>query len=267
MLCILYFKDNFHSFPLKDVVEKPSCTLEQQSSSAVEDYHKAKEETKIKANPPIPVQIKPNQPIPVHIPVPRKVPDRYKPLILPPMLNPLPKDHPEYLPRFDGENGVTAQKHIQAFEDYLNIFEVDHEDDSIRLFALSLQGEVMTWFKTLPEARIPNLQQFSKLFLDRWMIKVNFLLLNEEYNQLKRFPDESVQRFSDKFNQIYHSMPLNIRPPPDLALLHYPRAFDAEIEFRLRERSPSTMKQMQDMAVDMEANLKMRDEQRKAEQE
>lgn len=66
-------------------------------------------------------------------------------------------------------------------------------------------------------------------------------MLIEEYNQLKRHPDETVQQFSDRFNQIYHSIPLNVRPPPDLALLHYPRAFDSEIEFHLRERNPSTM--------------------------
>jgi len=119
----------------------------------------------------------------------------------------------------------------------------------------------------LPKASISNLEQFSKIFLDRWIIKVNLLILIEEYNQLKRHPDEIVQQFSGRFNQIFHSMPLNIRTPPDLALLHYPRAFDAEIEFRLRERSPSTMKQMQDMAVDVEANLNMREEKRKAEEE
>jgi len=253
----LYFRDNFDNFPLKNVVEKPPCTLAQQSSNAIQDHHTVKENPKIK----------PNHPIPVHIPVPRKVPDRYKPLILPPVLNPLPIDHPKYLPRFDGENGVTAQRHIQAFEDYLNRFEVDHVDVSIRLFALSLQGEVRTWFKTLPKASISNLEQFLNLFLDRWMIKVNLLLLIDEYNQLKRLPNETVQRFSNRFNQIYHSMSLNIRPPPDLALLHYPRAFDPEIEFRLRERNPSTMKQMQDMAMDVEVNLKMRDKKRKAEQE
>ena len=112
----------------------------------------------------------------------------------------------------------------------------------MRFFSLSLQGEVRTWFKALPEASISNLQQLFKLFLDRWMVKVNFPALIEEYNQLKRIPNESVQQFSDRFNQVYLFMPLNIRPPPDLALLHYPRAFDAEIEFRLRERSPSTMK-------------------------
>jgi len=92
-------------------------------------------------------------------------------------------------------------------------------------------------------------------------------MLIEEYNQLKRHPDETVQQFSDRFNQIYHSITLNVRPPPDLALLHYPRDFDSYIEFRLRERSPSTMKQMQDMVVDVEVNLKIIEEKRKAEKE
>jgi len=225
LLCILYFRDNFSNFPLKNVDEKSPCALEQQSSKSIEDHHTVKENPKIK----------PNHPIPLHIPVPNKVLDRYKPLILPPMLNPLPNDHP-----FDGENDVMAQKHIHAFEDYLNIFEVDQVDVSISLFALSLQGKVRTWFKIFPEASISNLEQFLKLFLDRWMIKVNLLMLIEEYNQLRRHPNETVEQFSHRFNQVYHSMPLNIRPPPDLALFHYPRAF--EIEFRLRERSPSTMK-------------------------
>lgn len=62
-------------------------------------------------------------------------------------------------------------------------------------------------------------------------------------------------------------IPLNVRPPPDLALLHYPRAFDSKIEFCLRERNPSTMEQMQNMAVDVEVNLKIREERWKAEKE
>jgi len=36
-------------------------------------------------------------------------------------------------------------------------------------------------------------------------------------------------------------MPSNIRPPPDLTVLHYPKAFDPEIEFQVRERNPSTL--------------------------
>jgi len=261
LLCILYFKDDFISyfnvFPLENVVQKPPCTLEQQSSNAVEDHHTAKEEPKIESS----------LTVSVYTPVSRKVPDRYKPLIFPPVLNPLLANHPEYLPRFDGENGITAQKHIQVFEDYLNIFEVEDEDVSLRLFSLYLLSEARTWFKAFPEASISNPQQCSKLFLDRWMIKVSFLSLIQDYDELKRLQNESVQQFSDRFNQVYHSIPLNIRPPPDLALLQYPRAFDPEMEFRLRERCPSTLKQMQDVAVDVEANLKRREEQCKAEQE
>jgi len=261
LLCILYFKDDFMSdfyvFPLGNVVQKPPYTLEQQSSNVVEDHHTAKEEPEIESN----------LPVPIYTPMSRKVPDIYRPLIFPPVLNPLPANHPKYLPRFDGENGITTQKHIQAFEDYLNIFEVEDEDVSLRLFSLSLQREVRTWFKALPEASNSNLQQCSKIFLDRWMIKLSFLSLIQDYDNLKRLPNESVQQFSDRFNQVYISMPLNIRPLPDLSLLQYPRAFDPEMEFRLRERCPSTLKQMQDVALDVESNLKRREEQHKAEQE
>jgi len=62
-------------------------------------------------------------------------------------------------------------------------------------------------------------------------------------------------------------MPLNVKPPPDSALLHYPRGFDSEIEFHLRERNPSTMEQTQNMAVDVEVNLKIRGESLKTEKE
>ena len=89
----------------------------------------------------------------------------------------------------------------------------------------------------------------------------------EEYNQLKRQPNETIQQFSDRFNQVYYSMPSNIRYPPDSALLHYPKVFDPEIEFQLRERNPSTLKQMQNIAVDVEVNLQMRREKLKAKAE
>jgi len=130
-----------------------------------------------------------------------------------------------------------------------------------------LQDKVNSWLKTLTEVSISNLDQFLKLFLDRWIIKVNLLVIIEKYNQLKRRPDETIQQFSDKFNQIYYSIPLSIRPPHGSALLHYPRSFDSDIEFHLRERNPSTMEQMHNMVVDVEVNLQIRREKLKAEKE
>jgi len=195
----------------------------------------------------------------VHTPTPCKIPDRYKPLVLPSVLHAFPKNYDLYLPRFDSEcKNVNAEQHVQNFENFLDLFEVDDEDVSIRLFALSLQAKVKSWFKALPDASISDFQQFVKVFLDRWMIGQNLFLIVEEYNQLKRLPGETVQQFSARFNQVYYSMPADIRPTPRSSLLHYLGAFDPEMEFQLRERDIATLHEMQNSAVNVEAHLLIR---------
>jgi len=93
----------------------------------------------------------------VHIPIPCKIPDQYKPLNLPPLSHAFPKNHDLYLPIFYGDyNDITAERHVLNFESFLELFEVDEEDFSIRLFALYLQGKVKSWFKTLHDARISD---------------------------------------------------------------------------------------------------------------
>ena len=151
----------------------------------------------------------------VYTPTPFIIPDRYKPLVLPSVLHAFPVNYYLYLPRFDGEcKNVNAEQHVQNVETFLDLFEVDEEDVNIRLFSLSLQGKVKSWFKALPDVSISDLQQFVKVFLDRWVVRQNPFLIIEEYNQLKRFPVETVHQFSPRFNQVYYLMPINIRPPP-----------------------------------------------------
>ena len=123
-----------------------------------------------------------------------------------------------------------------------------------------------SWFKALPDASISDFQQFVKVFLDRWVIRQNPFLIIEEYNQLKILPEETVKQFSARFNQVYYSMLVNIRPPLGSTLLHYPDAFDLEIEFQLRERNLATLEEMQNNAVDVEANLLIRREKLKEEE-
>ena len=49
-----------------------------------------------------------------------------------------------------------------------------------------------------------------------------------------------------------------IRPPLGSALLHYPDAFDPEMEFQLRERNLATLEEMWNIAVDVEAHFRIR---------
>jgi hypothetical protein len=99
-------------------------------------------------------------------------------------------------PRFDGENGnITAEKHIQNLEDFLDLYEVEDDDVCIRMFALSLQGKVKNWFRNLPAASIRNFHQFMQVFLDRWVVMGNVFLILEEYDHLKRKPGETIHSF------------------------------------------------------------------------
>jgi hypothetical protein len=150
---------------------------------------------------------------------------------------------------------ITAEKHIQSLEDFLDLFEVEEDDICIRMFSLSLQGKAKNWFKNIPAASISNFHQFMKVFLDRWVIMGNIFLILEEYEHLKRQLGETVQHFSARFNKVYHAMSADIRPPPGLAHLHYPDAFNPEMAFQLRERNTATLEEMKNVAVDVEANL------------
>ena len=108
--------------------------------------------------PDEPQEVKPSVTIPIHTPTPVKIWDKYKPLVLPPILHDFPANYFKYLPIFDREYGyITAEKHIQGFENYLDLFEVEKSDASIRLFALSLQSRAKKWYKDLLVASISDL--------------------------------------------------------------------------------------------------------------
>jgi hypothetical protein len=83
----------------------------------------------------------------------------------------------------------------------------------------------------------------------------NVFLILEEYDHLKRQPGETVQQFSARFNKVYHAMPVDIRPPPVSSHFHFPDTFNPEMAFQLRERNTATLDEMQNIAVDVKANL------------
>ena len=94
MLCLRkYPRPAFDSFPLKIVNTKDlhAFELDQVLSSESCDDHLQTDE---------PQETKTDSAAFVHTPIPCKIPDRYKPLILPPISHAFPKNHDLYLPRF-----------------------------------------------------------------------------------------------------------------------------------------------------------------------
>jgi len=138
---------------------------------------------------------------------------------------------------------------------FFELHEIDEADVQMRLFAQTLTGDVKKWFKAFPANHIFDLANFQRLFNDRWERKKNLFQILSEYQNIRRAPNESVQDYCTRFNNIYNAIPTNIKPPPDLALIKFLDGFDADLSYQLRERNPETLEQMQSNVVSVEANL------------
>ena len=94
-------------------------------------------------------------------------PSQYKPLRIPPILQDFPTRYYKYLPKFDGDSkNLIAEKHVQTFEHFSDLFEIEHDDVYMQDFTLSLQGDAKIWFKHLQPKSINTWEDFSCTFLD-----------------------------------------------------------------------------------------------------
>jgi hypothetical protein len=64
----------------------------------------------------------------------------FKTLTLPSYLHPYPLELFKYLPHFSGEDHVTTERHLGAFDNFVDQFEIVHEYVTMRLFSKYLFG-------------------------------------------------------------------------------------------------------------------------------
>lgn len=107
----------------------------------------------------------------------------------------------------------------------------------------------------MPDNSIDSLEVFHRQFLNRWEKKKNPLQILSEYENIRRGPNETVQDYCTRFNSIYNAIRVNLRPPPNLALIKFRDGFDKDMEFQHRERNPPTLEEMLSVAISDEANL------------
>jgi hypothetical protein len=98
----------------------------------------------------------------------------FKPLRLPHHLHPYPPYSFEYLPRFSGEDHITAERHLGAFDNFIDQFEIIHDDVTMRLFSHSLSGDVVMWFRCLETSSIGFWIEICHAFLKCWGEKKSF---------------------------------------------------------------------------------------------
>jgi len=123
------------------------------------------------------------------------VPARYAPLALLAVLHDLPSKYAARIPTWGGDEEITAEEHVDKFNEFIDREEVDDEDVKLRLFAQTFIGEVRKWLKALPAGSIHNWVEFEDSFLRKWGNRTNRVQALSEYNNIIRALDKTIQNF------------------------------------------------------------------------
>jgi hypothetical protein len=184
-----------------------------------------------------------------------KVAARYAPLVLPVPLHDLPENYIKNLPKFTGEGDLTAAEHINFFDQFADIFGIEHEDVYSRLLVQTFEGQVRTWFRSLPAASIPSYDALEDAFLRQWGERKDHLYYLTEFGSLKKKNSETVMEFILRFNKLYNKIPAEVKPSQPAAKVTFAGAFEPDFALLLRERRGATLNRMQDDAVEIESNM------------
>jgi hypothetical protein len=174
---------------------------------------------------------------------------RYIPLKLPQVLHDFSLNYHEYLPMFDGETDViSAEKHIQWFEHFIYLFEIDHDDVCMISFSQSFKGNTKDWFRHLWPDTISSWEELKNIFLKFWGKKKSLELQLAKFYALKWQNNEAMSMFSRRFSSIYYKLPEEIQTTEATAMFHYTTTLHPDLSFLFMERIPKSLKQMFDDA-------------------
>lgn len=139
--------------------------------------------------------------------------NKYAPLDLPQPLSAMPQDYLKVLPRFNGEDENTAQRHIETFYAFAKNLNVEQLDVVLRLFVQSLDGEAINWFKALPNASITTQEELENSFTQKWGEQRDHEYFFIKFNAIRNKPEEDISKFIKRFNMQYNNLPVEIKPP------------------------------------------------------
>ena len=143
---------------------------------------------------------------------------------------------------FNGKDYAAVEKNLQAFENFIDNFEIVHKDVVMRIFCKSLFGDVALSFRNLEACSIGSWTDFHNAFLRHWGENKSFDQYLIEFNALNREEDEALLTFNRRFHNFYYSMSNDIQPSENASMLYYIEAQHLDLVFYLRERRSSSLK-------------------------
>jgi hypothetical protein len=123
------------------------------------------------------------------------------------------------------------------------------------LFVQTFEGQVRTWFRSLPPGSIISYDALEDLFLKQWGERKDHLYYLTEFGSLKKKGSETVMEFIQRFNKLYNKIPVEVKPSQPAAKVTFAGDFEPDFSLLLRERRGADLTRMQDDTVEIESNM------------
>lgn len=133
----------------------------------------------------------------------------------------------KWQPKFSSNSAISTEQHITTFYQAIGRHGIPNEDKNaiMKLFALSLEENVKTWFNGLLDYGIIDWNDFHNDFTKRWSIRKDARLMFTQLHEMKKDSD-IVKDFYEKFHKLIRDFPPNLKPNYVVILLHYTNAFE-----------------------------------------
>jgi hypothetical protein len=132
------------------------------------------------------------------------------------------------------------------------------QEKGLRLFTISLVEDAKIWIDACPKGSIRNPEELEKAFKIRWCNNEHTPDLFSQYLDIYKGSCEGVRDSSDRFNLLLKRVRPKLGSEEEI-LKHYLSSLEGVLQFTLRDRSPSTLEEAQDLAYQIEKNLEFED--------
>jgi hypothetical protein len=128
----------------------------------------------------------------------------------------------------------------------------------MRLFASSLVEDAKVWIDRCPKGSITNPEELQKAFRIRWCNSEHPQDSFSQYLGICKGSCEGIRDFSDRFNLLLKKVRSKVGSE-QAVLGHFLSSLEGDLQFKIRDRSPATLEEAQDLAFQIEKNLEFED--------
>jgi len=175
---------------------------------------------------------------------------------MPAPLHALPDAPEKWLPKFNPDDGMQAEEHINNFMLSVNLQGVTEQDVVVRIFPYTLQGSVGSWYFSLPSGSITSWATFQEQFLTKYGDDRSLATLINDLSNLRIEHREPIKEFNARFNKLLNKIPMDSKPSEKIRSEWYITALPANIAiFVDRAGKPTLAENMKEaLAVEKRIN-------------